>query len=116
MTNLPPTPNQDSQTGESTQTSLSPWRCLTGAMISGGLAFAAYSLTSSIAETYATKPIASTNLTAINIAIAVRTLVVGMSTLATFVFGIATVGLVALAIQISIQGIGNRQQETGNRE
>ncbi|NET56930.1 MAG: DUF3082 domain-containing protein [Symploca sp. SIO2E6] len=107
MTNLPPTANQDSQTAQNNPTSLSPWRCLTGAMISGGLAFAAYSLTSSIAQTYAAKPITSTNLTAINIAIAVRTLVVGVSTLATFVFGIATVGLVALAIQISIQGTGD---------
>ncbi|NEP11009.1 MAG: DUF3082 domain-containing protein [Symploca sp. SIO2C1] len=114
MTNLPPTPNQDSQTTENTQTSISPLRCLTGAMISGGLAFAVYSLTSSIAETYANKPIASTNPTAINIAIAVRTLVVGMSTLATFVFSIATVGLVALAIQISIQQLKNRTASTSD--
>ena len=114
MTDLPPTPNQDSQTEENTQTSLSSWRCLTGAMISGGLAFAAYSLTSSIAQTYAAKPIASSNPTAINIAIAVRTLVVGVSSLATFVFGIATVGLVALAIQISIQNWKNRTASTSD--
>ncbi|NEQ66876.1 MAG: DUF3082 domain-containing protein [Symploca sp. SIO2D2] len=114
MTDLPPTPNQDSQTEENTKTSLSSWRCLTGAMISGGLAFAAYSLTSSIAQTYAAKPIASSNPTAINIAIAVRTLVVGVSSLATFVFGIATVGLVALAIQISIQNWKNRIASTSD--
>ncbi|NER22621.1 MAG: DUF3082 domain-containing protein [Symploca sp. SIO1B1] len=114
MTDLPPTPNQDSQTEENSQKSLSSWRCLTGAMISGGLAFAAYSLTSSIAQTYAAKPIASSNPTAINIAIAVRTLVVGVSSLATFVFGIATVGLVALAIQISIQNWKNRTASTSD--
>jgi len=114
MTNLPPTSQQDSESAENTQTSLSPWRCLTGAMIAGGLAFAAYSLTSSIAQTYAAKPIASTNPTAINIAIAVRTLVVGVSTLATFVFGIATIGLVALAMQISIQKLKNRTASTSD--
>lgn len=114
MTNLSPTPNQDSLATEDTKKSLSPWRCLTGAMISGGLAFAAYSLTSAIAQTYATKPIASTNVTAINIAIAVRTLVVGVSTLATFVFSFATVGLVALAIQISLQQLKNRTASTSD--
>jgi hypothetical protein len=42
-------------------------------------------------------------VTAINIAIAVRTLVVGISTLATAVFSLVAVGLVALAIQLTVQ-------------
>ncbi|MGB7441925.1 MAG: DUF3082 domain-containing protein [Coleofasciculaceae cyanobacterium] len=102
MTNQTPTPTQEDK-----QTLPSPLRCLTGALISGGLAFVLYSLTSSIAQTFASKPLSSTNTTAINISIAVRTLVVGVSTLATAVCGIVTVGLIALAIQVFIQGLRN---------
>jgi hypothetical protein len=39
-----------------------------------------------------------------NIAVAVRTLVLGMSTLATAIFAIATLGLIALGIQLLLQG------------
>ena len=109
MTNLTPTPNQDTKPAETQQAQPSPLRCLTGALISGGFAFALYLLTSSISQTFAGKPIDSTNTTAINIAIAVRTLVVGLSTLATAVFSLVTVGLVALAIQISVQQLKNRK-------
>ena len=97
MTNPTPTPNPDVQPTEVQKTPPSPIRCLTGALISGGFAFALYLLTSSISQTFAGKPIAATNPTAINIAIAVRTLVVGLSALATGIFSLVTVGLVALA-------------------
>jgi hypothetical protein len=72
-------------------------------MIAGGLAFAMYSLTSSIAETFANKPLPSGNYLATNIAVAVRTLVTGMSALGTGIFGIATLGLIALGIQLLVQ-------------
>jgi len=97
MTNPTPTPNQDTP-----QKLPGPWRCLTGALISGGFAIALYLLTTSIAQTFANKPLPSSNQTAVNIAIAVRTLVVGLSTLATAIFSIVAVGLVALAIQVSL--------------
>ncbi|HEY9822680.1 MAG TPA: DUF3082 domain-containing protein, partial [Candidatus Sericytochromatia bacterium] len=71
--------------------------------ISGGIAIALYFLTSSIAQTFANKPLASTNPTALNISVAVRTLVVGISTLATTVFGIVGAGLVVVSIYVSIQ-------------
>ncbi|MGQ4647637.1 DUF3082 domain-containing protein [Lyngbya aestuarii] len=103
MNNPTPTPNQDTL-----QKLPSPWRCLTGALISGGFASALYLLTTSIAQSFASKPLPSTNQTAVNIAIAVRTLVVGMSTLATAIFGIVAVGLVALAIQVSLGQLRNR--------
>lgn len=77
-----------------------PLRCLTGALISGGLAIALYSLTAAIAQTFATKPIHSNNVAVVNIASAVRTLVVGMSALATGIFGLVAIGLVALAVQV----------------
>ena len=108
MTNSTPTPNPDTKPATTQETLPSPLRCLSGALISGGFAIALYFLTSSISHTFAGKPIASTNPTAINIAIAVRTLVVGLSTLATAIFSFVAVGLVALAIQLSVQQLKNR--------
>ncbi|HEY9874458.1 MAG TPA: DUF3082 domain-containing protein [Candidatus Obscuribacterales bacterium] len=103
MANPTPTETPRTKTAETSETLTSPLRCLTGALIAGGLTFALYSLTASIAQTFAAKPIASNSTFAINIAVAVRTLVVGVSALGTGVFGLVAVGLVALAIQISIQ-------------
>lgn len=103
MTNPTPTPNQNSQPTKSQETLPSLFNCVTGALISGGIAIALYFLTSSIAQTFASKPLASTNPTALNISVAVRTLVVGISTLATTVFGIVGAGLVVVSIYISIQ-------------
>lgn len=85
-----------------------PLRCLTGALISGGLANALYSLTAAIAQSFAAKPIHSDNVAVVNISSAVRTLVVGISALGTGIFGLVAIGLVALAIQILIQGRGSR--------
>lgn len=82
-----------------------PLRCLTGAMIAGGIAIALYSLTASIAFSFASKPISSNNPAVLNIAAAVRTLVVGIAALGTGIFGLVAIGLVALAIQLSIQRI-----------
>jgi hypothetical protein len=103
MTNPTPTPNQNSQPTKSQETLPSLFNCVTGALISGGIAIALYFLTSSIAQTFANKPLASTNPTALNISVAVRTLVVGISTLATTVFGIVGAGLVVVSIYVSIQ-------------
>jgi Protein of unknown function (DUF3082) len=83
------------------------FRSFSGAAIAGALAVAAYSLTHSIAITFATKPIHSDNLTAIKLSIAVRTLVVGVCSLATFVFALATIGLIALGIQTLLQKSSN---------
>ncbi|WP_414543852.1 MULTISPECIES: DUF3082 domain-containing protein [Nostocaceae] len=80
-----------------------PLRCITGAIFSGGLGFAMYSLMISIATTFATKPIHSDNPMAVNIGSAVRTLVVGIVALGTGIFGIVTIGLLALAIQLLVQ-------------
>ena len=103
MTNPTPTPNQNSQPTKKQETLPSLFNCVTGALISGGIAIALYFLTSSIAQTFANKPLASTNPTALNISVAVRTLVVGVSTLATTVFGVVGAGLVAVSIYVSIQ-------------
>ena len=108
MTNPTPTPNPEVQQANTQETLPSPLRCLSGALISGGIAIALYFLTSSIAQSFAGKPLASTNPTAINIAIAVRTLVVGLSTLATAIFSIIAAGLVIVMIYSIIQQFKNR--------
>lgn len=108
MTNPTPTPNQDAKASDTVSTLPSPLKSLTGTLIAGGFAIACYFLTSSIAQAFANKPLASTNPTAVNISIAIRTLVVGMSTLATAIFGIIALGLVAVTIQSSIQQLKNR--------
>ncbi|NJL91189.1 MAG: DUF3082 domain-containing protein [Coleofasciculaceae cyanobacterium SM2_1_6] len=81
----------------------SPLRSLTGALIAGGFALGLYRLTQAIATSFATKPIISNNPIAQNISAAVRTLVVGGSTLATGIFAIAAFSLVLLAIQVALQ-------------
>ena len=78
-------------------------RCLVGAIISGAIAVALYLVTNGIAQTFATKPLQTDNVTAINISIAVRTLIVGLSTLGAGIFGLTALGLLALAVQILIQ-------------
>src|SRR3712207_4554687 len=80
-----------------------PMRCFTGALISGGLAVAMYFLTRSIIQVFAGIPLPTKSTTALNIAVAVRTLVMGTSTMAAAIFGIATLGLIALGIQLLIK-------------
>lgn len=98
-----PTQKPASQSGETTQKPATPLRCFIGALIAGGLTIALYFLTSSIAQTFAAKPLPTSSTVAINIAVAVRTLVIGVSALGTGVFGLVAVGLVALGIQLIIQ-------------
>jgi Protein of unknown function (DUF3082) len=97
-----PTPTQKPETPSNTSSKAlpGPLRCLSGSAVSGVLAIALYSLTSSIATNFASKPIESDNFTVVNITVAVRTLVVGVSALATGIFGLIAIGLAALAIQV----------------
>jgi hypothetical protein len=83
-------------------------RCVTGSLMAGGFAAALYALTLSIAQTFANKPIHSDNVTVINIAAAVRTLVMGIVALGGGVFAFAAVGLMALALQILIQSFAKK--------
>ncbi len=89
---------------ETDQKEVTPLRCFVGSTMSGALAFGLYSLTSAIATTFAAKPVTSDNLLVIKIASLVRTLVVGVASLATFIFSFVTIGLILLAIQLIIQG------------
>ncbi|GAB1542739.1 DUF3082 domain-containing protein [Scytonema sp. NUACC21] len=88
-----------------------PLRCITGALISGGLTYALYLLMVAVATTYATKPIASNNTLAVNIASAVRTLIIGITALGTGIFGIVTIGLLALAVQLLVQQLTKKPEQ-----
>lgn len=87
---------------------VSPLRCITGSVMSGAIATAMYTLTLAIAQNFASKPVQSNNYLTLNLAVAVRTLVLGVSALATGIFAIVTLGLIALAIQLVIQGLTKR--------
>jgi hypothetical protein len=79
----------------------SPLRCLSGALVAGVMAFFLYTMTSKIATTFAAKPVQGKSDAAMNIAVAVRTLLVGMTSLGTAVFTIIGVGLILLALKIA---------------
>lgn len=100
--------NITQQPEQRAQVSPTPFRCLTGAMISGGLAFASYSLMIAIATTFAKKPIHSENPMVVNLSSAVRTLVVGIIALGTGIFGLVAIGLLALAVQLLVQKLTNK--------
>ena len=82
---------------------LNPVRPLIGAVIAGGLSFLIYRLTTSIALSFATHPIHTSSQITFNISSAIRTLVVGLSVMATGISAIAALGLLALTVQMSFQ-------------
>ncbi|MEH2361215.1 DUF3082 domain-containing protein [Nostoc sp.] len=95
--------NLTPQTDTKVQVTASPLRCFTGAVISGGMGFAVYSLMIAIATNFATKPIHSINPLVVKISSAVRTLVVGVVALGSGIFSIVAIGLLALGVQLLIQ-------------
>jgi hypothetical protein len=109
MSNSTSTPESETSTATEAIKKVTPWRCLVGAVISGSLGTGLYFLLAAIAQTYATKPVTSTNPLVVNISVAVRTLVVGIVALGTGLLGMVTVGLILLAIQLSIQTLKQRR-------
>ena len=85
---------------EEEKPSATPLRCFTGSLTAGTFSLLAYRLTTSIATSFANKPVTSSNPAVVNISSAVRTLVVGIVALGAGVFGIAALGLAALGIQL----------------
>ncbi len=78
-------------------------KCFSGAFMAAIIALLAYRLMVGIAATFAAKPILSDNPAVVNIAAAVRTLVVGMVALGAGVFGLAGLGLFLLGVQLAVQ-------------
>jgi hypothetical protein len=76
-------------------------RCAIGAAISGAMAYGAYILSLRFVAAFS-KPLAMDDRVALNIAVAVRTLIVGIAFLATGICTIVAVGLVILAIYVAI--------------
>jgi hypothetical protein len=97
------TSNTSSNTSSDGYVPPTPARCWRGAAISGGLTVALYGLNQSIIHVLQGVPLPNKSVAAANIAVAVRTLVIGLSTLATAIFAIATLGLLALGIQLLIK-------------
>lgn len=93
--NLEPTPARKSVPP-------TPLRCMTGALIAGSIGLVMYRLTQAMVATYS-KPIEFNNPLAARLAGLVRMMIVSVSTLATMVFCIVALGLLALTIQLLIQ-------------
>ncbi|NJN32675.1 MAG: DUF3082 domain-containing protein [Synechococcales cyanobacterium RM1_1_8] len=93
-------PQASSQAQDQPKTVL---QCWSGAAIATAFGYGAYSLTTKIATNFAAHPFTSSNFIAVRISTAVRTLVVGMFTLATTIFAFAALGLLALGIQTALQ-------------
>ncbi|MEG3439987.1 DUF3082 domain-containing protein [Pannus brasiliensis CCIBt3594] len=79
---------------------VTPARCLVGASISAGLGTAAYYMTAAIGHSFYSKPLTAHSQIALRIGSLVRTLVMGIASLGTFIFAFVTVGLILLAIQL----------------
>jgi hypothetical protein len=94
-------PTQKTDTPEQVQST--PLRAVAGAIISGGVGYAIYSLMIAIATNFAAKPIHSDNQLVVRITSAVRTLVVGIVALGSGIFGLVAIGLLALAVQLLVQ-------------
>lgn len=88
--------------------SVNPIQVMLGGLLSGGFAIALYFLTASIFASFASKPMYSDNQTAMQISVAVRTLVIGGCALVTGVFTITSLGLLALTLQVIFIRLRNK--------
>jgi Protein of unknown function (DUF3082) len=83
---------------------VTPLSCFTGAMLSGTLGLLIYRLTTAIAQSFAAHPAPTSQPLTYNLSVAVRTLVVGMTTLGAGIFTLAAVGLLGLGIKLLLGG------------
>lgn len=92
------TPEIDPEIDPETEVLPSPLRCWSGTMVAGGMSYVAFLLTQNVVASFASKP-ATGNQLALQIASTVRTLVMGVFTMATGVFGVIAVGLFLLGVK-----------------
>jgi hypothetical protein len=109
-----PTEKPDSSATETDTNPPSISHCIIGAIVAAIMAIASFFLNSSIAQNFADRPIHSPNYLVVNITVAVRTLIIGISTLATGVFSLIALGLLALAIQVTIQQFNQKTSSPKN--
>jgi type III secretory pathway component EscU len=105
MTTSSPSPNP----GENK--ALTPLRSLTGAFLSATMGLLLYQLTKGVIRSFAEHPTLSHNQVAINLSVAVRTLVIGLVTMATGIFAFVALGLVGLAVQLALQKLRRPKTE-----
>ncbi|WLT38466.1 DUF3082 domain-containing protein [Synechocystis sp. B12] len=67
------------------------------------MAWGLYLLTSAIAVSFASKPVLSDKPIVQRIASAVRTLVLGLASMGTFIFAFVAIGLILLMVQLILQ-------------
>ena len=79
----------------------SPLSCLIGSLLAGTMSIGMYTMTIKIATTFATNPMVQKTTMAINIAAALKTLVVGAAAMGTGISGIISIGLIGLALQVA---------------
>lgn len=108
--NSDPTPETKPASASTDLKQVTPLRCLIGAVLAGIFAFGMYLMTHAIALSFATHKIQSSNQAVQRISAAVRTLVVGLTTLGMGVFSLATLGLLALAIQLTIRQLQRKPE------
>jgi hypothetical protein len=87
---------------------ITPMRCWLGAVIAGGIGYFVYLLTQAIATSFARTPVTSDNLIVLRITAAVRTLVLGVASLGTFVFAFVALGLLLLGMQLTWKSLTSR--------
>ena len=85
---------------ESPSQEVSPLSCLVGSFLAGMLGYGLYILTNSIVHSFYSKPLISSNLLIIKLGSLVRTLVMGVASLATFICFFIAFGLILLACQL----------------
>jgi hypothetical protein len=106
---LPPSDGSPPPNASPTPT---PLRSLTGALMAAVMGLLLYRLTTSIIQSFADHPMVSHNTIVVNLSAAIRTLVVGLATMATGIFAFVTLGLVALAIQAIVQSLRSHKPES----
>jgi hypothetical protein len=79
-----------------------PLRAILGSAIAGGIAALLWRLTEAIAIQMALTKTTSDNMIVMRMSSAIRTLVIGLSTMATGIFAVAAVGLFLLCIQMLV--------------
>ncbi len=98
-------PDPLSSVSGNSEKQVTPLRAWTGAFVSGVLGILLYRLTYAIAMSFANHPSVATSQMAQRISAAVRTLVVGLTTMATGLFAIAALGLVLLGFKLLFQDL-----------
>jgi hypothetical protein len=99
-----PDPNSSAPSTDLSSTLPGVWQCLGGSVVSGAIAVGFYRLTLAIAQYFVARAPHTDNITILNISVALRTFIVGLSALGTGIFGLVSLGLLGLGMQVLLRG------------